>query len=80
MLALHSGSPIAPVHLRGLQAALPRLRHWPAPARVRVRFGAPLDPAPYRAAVRENRIERREAYQQLTAALRAAIVRMGAEP
>lgn len=77
MLAIHTGAPIVPVRLQGVLHALPRRRLLPAPSRVRVRFGAPIDPAPFRAAVEEGRMERKEAYRTLTESLRSAVAGMG---
>lgn len=42
MLAVLSGAPVVPVYVRGSGRAWPRGRRLPRPARVTVRFGAPL--------------------------------------
>lgn len=73
MLALRTGAPIVPIKLQGVRRSLARGRHIPLPARVRVRFGRPIDPRPYRAKVAAGRISRREAYAQLTGELKSAI-------
>ena len=81
MLALRTGSPIVPIHLDGPDDSLPRGGHFPRPHDVRVRFGRPIDPAPFAAAVEAGRMTRRDAYDQLNARLRIEIVRLaGPEP
>ena len=77
MLAMRTGTPIVPIHIRGAFQALPRKSKLPRPADVRVRFGDPIDPRPYRAAVAEGRMTKREAYVALTKDVRAAIEVMG---
>ena len=54
-------------------AALPRKGKLPRPADVRVRFGEPIDPRPYRRLVAGGELSRREAYDRLTAELKTAI-------
>ena len=76
MLALRTGTPIVPIHLDGVREALPRGAKLPKAAKVRVHFGRPIDPAPYRRAVEAGEIDRREAYRRLTDDLKAAIARM----
>ena len=78
MLAMRTGAPIVPIHIRGAHDALPRKGRLPRPADVRVRFGAALDPRPYRAAVAAGRMTKRKAYQQLTAEIKASIERLAA--
>ena len=84
MLAIRTGAPIIPIHLEGVRQSLARGKHFPLPGRVCVHFGAPIDPSPYRAAIREDRIGKHEAYQQLTDVLKTAILQLapthGAEP
>jgi 1-acyl-sn-glycerol-3-phosphate acyltransferase len=43
-LAVRCGAPVIPAAIHGSARAWPHGRNWPAPARVRVRFHAPLDP------------------------------------
>jgi 1-acyl-sn-glycerol-3-phosphate acyltransferase len=43
-LAVRCGAPVIPVAIHGSARAWPHGRRWPAPARVRVEFDAPLDP------------------------------------
>jgi 1-acyl-sn-glycerol-3-phosphate acyltransferase len=47
LLALKTGLPIVPVGVRGTLAAQRRGSFRIAPARVEVRYGAPIDPTPY---------------------------------
>lgn len=47
-LALETGAPLFPVTIAGAHRAWPRTRLVPHPARIRVRYHAPIDPAPYR--------------------------------
>jgi 1-acyl-sn-glycerol-3-phosphate acyltransferase len=79
MLALRTGAPIVPIHIRGAFQALPRKSHVPRPANVRVRFGKPIDPRPYRALIAEGRMSKREAYVALTKDLRDAIEAMNSK-
>lgn len=79
MLAVRTGTPIVPVHIRGAFEALPRNGKLPRPADVRVRFGEPIDPRPYRAAVAASRMTRRQAYDEITARLKASIEQLAAE-
>jgi 1-acyl-sn-glycerol-3-phosphate acyltransferase len=44
LLALRSGAPVVPVHIRGSAAAWPRGRAWPRPERVSVSIGQPITP------------------------------------
>jgi 1-acyl-sn-glycerol-3-phosphate acyltransferase len=76
MLAIRTGTPIVRVRLDGLHEALPRGAHVPVATKVSVRFGKPLDPAPYRRAIDAGTMDRREAYRRLTAELRSAIQAM----
>jgi len=78
MLALRTGTPIVPIHIRGAFQALPRKSKLPRPADVRVRFGKPIDPRPYRASVAAGRMTKREAYVALTHDLKLAIEGMDA--
>ena len=73
MLAMRTGTPIVPIHLGGLHESLPRGAYLPTVTNVSVRFGAPIDPAPYRRAVEAGAIDRKEAYRRMTEALRTAI-------
>lgn len=47
-LALETGAPLFPVTIAGAHRAWPRTRLVPHPARIRVRYHAPIDPGPYR--------------------------------
>jgi 1-acyl-sn-glycerol-3-phosphate acyltransferase len=76
MLAIRTGSPIVPVRLDGVDRALPKGTCLPTAADVKVRFGTPIDPAPYRQAIAEGRMTRKQAYAAMTAALKDAIVAM----
>ena len=78
MLALRTGTPIVPVRIDGAGRSLPRGGYLPRPGRVRVRFGNPIDPRPYRRAVSEGRLSKREAYEQITAELKAAVLKLAA--
>lgn len=73
MLAMRTGAPIVPVRLDGIGKALPKGAHLPTAADVGVRFGAAIDPAPFARAVAAGQVTRRQAYAQITEALRAAI-------
>jgi 1-acyl-sn-glycerol-3-phosphate acyltransferase len=77
MLALRTGTPIVPIHIDGADRSLARGGYFPKPAAVRVRFGEPLDPRPYRKAVTEG-LSKRDAYDRLTKDLKAAIVALAA--
>ena len=76
MLAIRTGSPIVPVRLDGMTKALPKGACLPTAADVRVRFGEPIDPAPYARAIAEGRMTRRQAYAEMTDALKRAIAQM----
>ena len=78
MLSLRTGTPIVPIHIAGAGASLPRGGYFPRPGDVRVRFGKPIDPRPYRQAISAGRLSKREAYEQMTADLKAAIARLAA--
>jgi 1-acyl-sn-glycerol-3-phosphate acyltransferase len=67
LLALRSGAVVVPVAIDGSARAWPRGRRWPAPSRVRVRFGDPLRPPQSR-----NRGET----DRFTDAIRAALDRL----
>jgi 1-acyl-sn-glycerol-3-phosphate acyltransferase len=76
MLAIRSGAPIVPVRLDGLTKALPKGARLPTAADVSVRFGQPLDPAPYQRAIAEGRMTRKQAYAAMTEELKGAIAQM----
>ena len=76
MLAFRTGTPIVPIHIRGAFQALPRKGRLPRPAKVRVRFGEPIDPRPYRGLVAQGSMTRRQAYESLTERLKAEIAAM----
>jgi 1-acyl-sn-glycerol-3-phosphate acyltransferase len=44
LLAIRAGVPVIPLAIDGSAAAWPHGRLWPGPAKVRVRFGQPLEP------------------------------------
>lgn len=48
-LAWETGAPLVPATIAGAFRAWPHYQSLPRPARVRVRFHEPIDPAPYRA-------------------------------
>lgn len=73
MLSLRTGTPIVPIHIDGARHSLPRGGYFPRPGPVRVRFGQPIDPRPYRQLI-ANGASKRDAYDRLTADLEAAIV------
>lgn len=73
MLSIRTGAPIVPVYLKGVRTALPRRSLVFSPAYVRVEFGEPIDPRPIIEAIREGRLDRREAYRKLTEDLKTAI-------
>jgi 1-acyl-sn-glycerol-3-phosphate acyltransferase len=77
MLAIRTGTPIVPIYLKGVRTALPRRSLVFSPAYVRVIFGEPIDPKPYQDAIREGRMDRREAYRKMTEELKAAILALG---
>ena len=76
MLALRTGTSIVPVHIAGADGSLPRGSHFPRPHDVAVRFGPPVDPAPFIAAVEAGRMTRRQAYDQITARVRDAVLEL----
>ena len=47
-LAWETGAPLVPATIAGAYRAWPYFQSLPRPARIRVRFHAPIDPAPYR--------------------------------
>ena len=73
MLAIRTGTPIVPVRLEGVNKALPKGSRMPTAADVTVRFGEPIDPAPYADAIASGLMTRKQAYAALTEALRGAI-------
>ena len=82
MLALRTGTPIVPIHIDGAGGpggSLPRGCYFPRPHDVRVRFGKPIDPRPYRRAVSAGRISKREVYEQVTARLKSDIAALAAD-
>lgn len=68
-LAFETGAPLVPATITGAFRAWPHFRALPMPARVRVRFHAPIDPAPFRALGEE------EAVAALLAELRRRVER-----
>lgn len=78
MLAVRTNTPIVPVRLDGVRDALPRGSFLPRARDVRVTFGNPINPAAYRLAVRAGEVDRRGAYDRMTADLRATIEGMRA--
>ena len=48
-LAWETGAPLVPATITGAFRAWPHFQRLPEPARIRVRFHEPIDPAPYRA-------------------------------
>ena len=78
MLAMRTGTPIVPIHIAGAGGSLPRGGHFPRPHDVRVRFGRPIDPAPYRRAVSAGELSKRDAYEQITAKLKSEITALAA--
>jgi len=55
-LALETGAPLVPATIAGAYRAWPHYQSLPRPARIRVRFHDPIDPAPYRALPEEEGI------------------------
>jgi hypothetical protein len=53
-LAWETGAPLVPATIAGAFRAWPHFQSLPRPARVRVRFHAPIDPAPFRARPEEE--------------------------
>lgn len=70
MLAVMSGAAVVPVHVSGSGRALPPGRMIPRPAKVRIRFGAPL----HFKAGREE--ERKERYREATTEIMRAIAQL----
>lgn len=68
-LAWETGAPLVPATIAGAFRAWPHFQSLPRPARIRVRFHEPLDPAPYRAMAEE------EALPALLAELRRRVDR-----
>jgi 1-acyl-sn-glycerol-3-phosphate acyltransferase len=77
MLAIRTGAPIVPVRLEGLHESLARGKHLPLPTNVTVRFGEPIDPRPYRDDIASGRSTKRQAYEELTHEVKAAIAQVG---
>ncbi len=55
-LALETGAPLVPATIAGAYRAWPYSQSLPRPARIRVRFHEPIDPAPYRSMGEEKGI------------------------
>jgi 1-acyl-sn-glycerol-3-phosphate acyltransferase len=55
-LALETGAPLVPATIAGAYRAWPSTQSLPRPARIRVRFHAPIDPAPFRTLPEEQAI------------------------
>jgi 1-acyl-sn-glycerol-3-phosphate acyltransferase len=53
-LAWETGAPLVPATIAGAFRAWPHYQSLPKPARIRVRFHEPVDPAPFRAAPEES--------------------------
>jgi 1-acyl-sn-glycerol-3-phosphate acyltransferase len=53
-LSWETGAPLVPATITGAFRAWPYFRALPEPARIRVRYHDPIDPAPYRALPREE--------------------------
>jgi 1-acyl-sn-glycerol-3-phosphate acyltransferase len=68
-LAWETGKPLVPATIAGAYRAWPHFQALPRPARIRVRFHEPIDPAPYRALPEE------EALSSLLAELRHRVER-----
>ncbi len=56
-LALETGAPLVPATITGAYRAWPYFHSLPAPARIKVRYHDPIDPAPYRAMPETEGIE-----------------------
>lgn len=76
MLSIRTGSPIVPIRLDGVTKALPKGASLPTASDVSVRFGTPVDPAPYARAIAEGRMTRKVAYAAMTEELKIAIAGM----
>jgi 1-acyl-sn-glycerol-3-phosphate acyltransferase len=77
MLAVRASAPIVPVWIEGVNKALPKGSRIVTAADVGVRFGQPIDSRPYARAIAEHRLSRKQAYAELTLAVRAAIEVLG---
>jgi len=64
--------PVVPVHLEGTRAALPPGRWVPRPGRIRIEFGAPLDPREL-----EKTGKGDQPHERITSALRDEMARLG---
>jgi hypothetical protein len=56
-LAYETGAPLIPATITGAFRAWPYFQKMPEPARIRVRYHEPIDPAPFRALPEEQAIE-----------------------
>lgn len=56
-LAWQTGAPLVPATIAGAFRAWPHYQSLPRPARIRVRFHEPIDPAPYRSLPEEQAVE-----------------------
>jgi hypothetical protein len=56
-LALETGAPLVPATITGAYRAWPHYQSLPNPARIRVRFHDPIDPAPYRTLPEEEALD-----------------------
>jgi 1-acyl-sn-glycerol-3-phosphate acyltransferase len=74
MLSIRANCPIVPIHIHGAFASLPRESILPSPTDIRLRFGRPIMPGRYVEAIATRQLARREAYEELSEALRQAIL------
>jgi long-chain acyl-CoA synthetase len=72
MLLEKFGTPVVPVFIHGSHAALPRGRLIPRPARIRIIFGAPLDPAEL-----QRQGEGDQPHQRIASALHDRVAELG---
>ncbi|MBM3279944.1 MAG: AMP-binding protein [Candidatus Handelsmanbacteria bacterium] len=78
LLAFELGAPVVPVHIRGTYEALPKGNHRPQRQPVRLRFGPPLEIAPY--AARRGALGSYEVYREIAEELHRRIEALGANP
>jgi len=71
MIAAMSGAPVVPAYIDGARESMPVGARFPAPARVRVRFGGPLR------YLNQERKRDRGGMREFAQAMEAAIRRLG---
>jgi len=81
LAVIKSTAPVVPVYIDGAFAALSRHMRFPRPHRITVTYGSPITFSELREEARTcSRARLREIYEEVTAAVMAAIAGLGPEP